>query len=340
VSEMTSRELVIAAIEFEGPERIPYSVWIDTPRFRRDRSAEDLRVVEELLANAPQDWVELWPAPIKEWRSVDGPRVDEWGVTWNDNYPRAHPLEGGWELLDDYQFPDPHSPERFAHVPDVLKGNEDKYKLATVWYTIFERLWTLRGMTNLLRDQYRYRDKFTQLRDRVLEFNTELIKAWLEIGVDGIFFSDDWGTQEGLLINPGLWRELYKPHYERLFAMVHDGGAHVWLHSCGNIMEIIPDLIEVGLDVLNPIQSRAMDVDEVARKFGRALCVWGGLDVQMTVPHGSPEDIDREVQHLVEVFGSHGGGYIGGTSHTILPDAPVANIKAVFEAFQKHCGAR
>ena len=118
---------------------------------------------------------------------------------------------------------------------------------------------------------------------------------------------------------------------------MHDGGAHVWLHSCGNVMQIIPDLIEVGLDVLNPIQSRAMDIEELARQFGGDVCFWGGLDVQATVPRGTPEDIDREVQHLVEVLSSPDGGYLGGTSHTILPDAPLENIRAVFEAFERHC---
>jgi uroporphyrinogen decarboxylase len=335
---MNSREVVKAAIEFQGPDRIPYSPWIDMPRFSRDRSAEDVKIVEELIAEAPQDWIELWPAPVKEWRSVNGPRVDEWGTTWNDNYALGHPLEEGWELMEPYQFPDPHSAGRFAHIPAELEGNEDKYRLATVWCTLFERMWLLRSMENLFRDQYRHREQFLRLRQRILQFDAGIIEEWLKIGVDGIWFSDDWGTQEGLLINPMLWRQLYKPCYEELFTMVHDAGAHVWLHSCGNITEIIPDLMEIGLDVLNPVQSKAMDVDQLGAVYGGRLCFWGGLDVQMTVPHGQPEDIDREVEHLVEVFGSHDGGYIGGTSHTILPDAPVENIKAVFEAFERHCG--
>jgi uroporphyrinogen decarboxylase len=336
---MNSRKLVKATIEFQGPERIPYSPWIDLPRFRRDRSAEDVKVVEQLLAEAPQDWIELWPAPVKEWRSVDGPRVDEWGTTWNDNYSVGHPLEDDWELMEAYRFPDPHSSGRFAHIPAQLQASDDKYRLATVWCTLFERMWLLRGMENLFRDQYRHREQFLRLRERVLEFDSGVIREWLQIGVDGIWFSDDWGTQEGLLINPTLWRELYKPCYEELFAMVHDGGAHVWLHSCGNITEIIPDLIEIGLDVLNPVQSRAMDVDELGATYGDKLCFWGGLDVQVTVPRGTPEDIDGEVRHLVQVLGSCDGGYIGGTSHTILPDAPLENIRAVFEAFERHCGS-
>ena len=336
---MNSRELVKATIEFDGPERIPYSPWIDLPRFRRDRSAEDVQVIEELMAKAPQDWIELWPAPVKEWRSVDGPRVDEWGVSWNDNYAMGHPLEEGWELMEEHQFPDPENLGRFAHIPAELQGNDDKYRLATVWCALFERMWMLRGMENLLRDQYRHREQFARLRDRVLKFDMGVLESWLEIGVDGVWFSDDWGTQEGLLINPNLWRELYKPHYDKLFRLVHDGGAHVWLHSCGNVMQIIPDLIEIGLDVLNPIQSRAMDVDELASRFGGELCFWGGLDVQATVPRGTPEDIDREVRHLVDVLGRPNGGYLGGTSHTILPDAPLDNIRAVFAAFERHCGA-
>lgn len=335
--EMNPRQVVKAAIEFKGPDRIPYSVWIDMPRFRRDRSPEDVEAVEELMAKAPQDWIELWPAPAKEWRSVDGPRVDEWGVTWTDNYAMGHPLEGGWELLDGYEFPDPLKPGRFAHVYPEIEQNRGRYVLATVWATVFERMWLLRGMGNLLRDPYRYYSEFVSLRERVMEFDVEILRKWLEIGVDGVWFTDDWGSQRCLLINPALWRELYKPCYRTLFDLAHQGGAHVWMHSCGNIMDIIPDLIEIGLDVLNPVQPRAMDVDELGRRFGGQVCFWGGLDVQDTVPRGTPQDIDQEVGHLTEVFGEYGGGYIGGTSHTILPDAPLENIRAVYEAFERHC---
>lgn len=336
---MNSREVVKAAIEFMGPDRIPYTVWIDMPCFRRDRSAEDVQAVEELMADAPQDWVELWPAPVKEWRSREGPRVDEWGVTWYDNYAIGHPLGAGWELLDEYQFPDPHKAGRFDHIWAEIEQNNDSYVLGTVWYTVFERMWMLRGMTNALIDPYWNYDRFIYLRDRIMEFDIEILRQCLEIGVDGVFFSDDWGSQQALLINPKDWRRLYKPCYQKLFDMAHQRGAHVWMHICGNIIDIIPDLIEIGLDVLNPVQPRAMNVDELGRRFGGKLCFFGGVDVQETIPRGTPQDIEAEIQHLIKTLGRFDGGYIGGTSHTILPDTPLKNIKALYDAFERYSKA-
>jgi len=155
--------------------------------------------------------------------------------------------------------------------------------------------------------------------------------------VDGIFISDDWGGQETTLMNPDDWRRFYKPCYERMFDLIHRAGLHVWMHSCGNVTQIIPDLIEIGLNVLNPIQPQAMSVDELAEEFGGKLCFFGGVDVQGTLPHGTPQEVKKEVKHLIKTFGKYEGGYIGGTSHTILPDTPLRNIEALFEAFDLYC---
>jgi uroporphyrinogen decarboxylase len=153
--------------------------------------------------------------------------------------------------------------------------------------------------------------------------------------VDGIYFSDDWGTQRGLLMRPDDWRRWYKPQYQRMYDVVHAGGGHVWMHLCGNVATIIPDLIEVGVDVLNPVQPQAMSVDALASEFGGKLCFFGGVDVQQTLPYGSPTDVGREVAHLVNIFGRCNGGYIGATSHTIMPDTPLENIIALFQSFRE-----
>ena len=112
------------------------------------------------------------------------------------------------------------------------------------------------------------------------------------------------------------------------------------MHLCGNVMDIIPDLIEIGLDILNPVQPLAMPIDVLSDRFGGRLCFYGGLDVQSVLPHGSPQDVADEVEHLVRALGGFGGGYIGGTSHTILPDTPAQNIVAAFRAFREQSGLR
>jgi uroporphyrinogen-III decarboxylase len=163
-----------------------------------------------------------------------------------------------------------------------------------------------------------------------------MIDQWLKRRVDGVFFSDDWGSQRGLLINPEDWRKFYKPAYQAMFRRVRDGGAHVLMHLCGNISPILPDLIDIGLNVLNPVQPQALDVRWLSREFGGKVCFNGGVDVQGTMVRETPEAVRTEVHTLVELFGRFNGGYIGGTSHTIMPETPLDNVIALYEAFAEH----
>ena len=137
-------------------------------------------------------------------------------------------------------------------------------------------------------------------------------------------------------MNPDDWRKFYKPAYATMFQRARDAGVHVWFHSCGNITAIIPDLINVGVNVLNPVQPQALDVRQLARDFGGKLCFYGGVDVQGTLIHGTPDDVKREVHELVGLFGSYDGGYIGGTSQSIMPETPLDNIIAMWEAFAEY----
>jgi len=154
--------------------------------------------------------------------------------------------------------------------------------------------------------------------------------------VDGIFFSDDWGSQKGLLINPEDWRKYYKPSYKKMFDRVRSGGAHVWMHLCGNITAILPDLIDLGLNVLNPVQPQAMDVIKLSREYGGKVCFYGGVDVQNTLINGTKEDVKNEIHQLVELFGKFNGGYIGDTSHSIMPETPLDNVIALYETFLEY----
>jgi uroporphyrinogen decarboxylase len=170
----------------------------------------------------------------------------------------------------------------------------------------------------------------------VVEYNLAIIDQWIARGVHGVFFSDDWGCQRGLLMNPDDWRKFYKPAYRRMFARVRSGPAHVWMHLCGNVIAILPDLIEIGLNVLNPVQPQAMDVHLLAREFGGKVCFHGGVDVQGTLVRGTPADVKNEVRTLVKLFGRFNGGYIGGASHSIMPETPLDNVIAMYEAFLEY----
>jgi uroporphyrinogen decarboxylase len=194
----------------------------------------------------------------------------------------------------------------------------------------------LRGFENMLVDPYLDENNFRRLRDRVVEYNLAIIDQWLKRRVHALYFSDDWGSQKGLLMDPEDWRKHYKPSYRRVFDRVRSAGAHVWMHLCGNITAILPDLVDIGLDVLNPVQPQAMDVHLLAREYGGKVCFYGGVDVQGTLIRGSPGDVKREVHGLVDLFGRFGGGYIGGTSHSVMPETPLENVVALYEAFLEH----
>jgi uroporphyrinogen decarboxylase len=344
---MTGRENYKRAIEFQGPAYLPCGIGANLD-WLYDKDEDKRNRVRELSAGFPCDLLG-WVSPADfgaDLETSDGVRrwKDQWGTGWEDDghgaKTESYPIEGGYEALAAYPFPDPNRAGRFDAADERLKQRGDHYVQAVVWFTLFERLWMLRGFNNMLMDPYTDEENFARLRDRVVEYNLAIIDQWTRRGVDAVFFSDDWGCQRGLLMNPDDWRRFYKPSYKRMFQRVRAGGAHVWMHLCGNITAILPDLIEIGLNVLNPVQPQAMDVRELARKFGGRVCFNGGVDVQGTLVRGTPADVKREVHELVSLFGKFNGGYIGGTSHSVMPETPLDNVIAMYEAFSEYQVAR
>jgi uroporphyrinogen-III decarboxylase len=155
----------------------------------------------------------------------------------------------------------------------------------------------------------------------------------IDMGVDMIWLGDDVGMQTGMMMSPYTWREYLKPRMKKLISTFKEykPGIKVAYHSCGNILPIIPDLIEIGLDVLNPIQPMAMDPAEIKREFGDKLCFWGSMCIQDTLPNGSSKDIRTEVKLRMETIGK-GGGLILGPAHNVQADTSVENILAFYEA--------
>lgn len=332
-----------AAIERTQPAYLPVYIEIDFPWFDEQNEAKFDRI-RELQAGIPGDIFNLSPgypgATAKVTENGVSHWKDHWGTGWVDDghgaRTESHPLADGLDLLDSFAFPDPCAPGMFDAPDARLAQRGGRYMLGSVWFTLFERMWMLRGFDNVMVDPFVDPDGFARLRDSVLDYDLAVVDQWLARKVDGIFFSDDWGTQRGLLVDPDLWRDLYKPSYKKLFARVHEGGAHVWMHLCGNITAILPDLIEVGLDVLNPVQPQAMDVDALARDFGGTVCFFGGADVQGTLVRGTPDDVRREAHRLVSALSSPAGGYIASTSHGFMKETPLDNIIALYEAWSEY----
>jgi len=249
--------------------------------------------------------------------------VGDWGELVS--YPLREPS------LQGYTFPDGAAAGRASGIPAVRQQYPD-HLLVVGGAGLFEPAWALCGFENYLGYVMSDPGFVAELTERLADFSCALTEQLAGMGVDGIRFGDDWGFQDRLMVRPEVWRRLFKEQYRRTFGTARRLGLVVMIHSCGNITDILPDLIEVGVDVVHPLQPEAMDVPFCHREYGRDLSFWGGLGSQSTIPLGTVEDVRREVQQRLALFWN--GGYILAPAGAVPTDAPVGNVVAIVdEAF-------
>ncbi len=275
-----------------------------------------------------------------------GPNSDksEWGFTWenfNNDLALGQPKEPvikTWSDLKKYKAPDPTDQKRFDGIRDARKKyGPDRYYKASFILTGFSMMTMLRGFEDLLTDMYLNRQEVEELADIVFGFEEQIIIQLKNHGFDAVTFADDYGTQENLIINPNIWREIFKPRLKKEIDLAHEHGLDVFLHSCGYIYDIIPDLIEIGLDVLNPGQPSLNGIKRMGENFGGKICFSCPVNYQTTGISGSKEDIFREIKEYVDNLGCFNGGLIG----IIIEDlsalgASQENIKHTIEAFRMY----
>jgi uroporphyrinogen decarboxylase len=266
---------------------------------------------------------------------------DEWGTHWAHAFGGVgattidNPIKE-WCQLDDYlahRMPDPHAPGRLDRARAVLADyGEQKYCMAMLPLALFERLHCLRGMENTFYDLYEHEREVSRLCEALTEYLVQLIRDWCQTSISAVFLTDDWGSQEGLMVAPKMWKKYFSAHYRRVFDEIHHGDKDVIFHSCGNVMQIIPELIDLGIDVLDPVQPAAMDVSGVARCFGGKVSFCGGINDQR-LETNSPQEVRDEVHRTIATLGTpFGNGYIVGPANVVTPTVPFENIKALFEA--------
>ena len=153
-------------------------------------------------------------------------------------------------------------------------------------------------------------------------------------GIDGILLGSDWGSQNDLLMSPSCWREMIAPGEKLEYDLVHRAGLDVWLHSCGDIRKILPDITQMGVDALNPVQPECMDIYELKEKYGNAITFWGGISTQRTLPYGTPEEVAEETRKVTAAL-SKNGGYIIAPSQEIQSDVPFENLCALIDTAAK-----
>ncbi len=353
---MTHKERVIKALNHEETDRPPFQATF-TPEFA-DRLRKEFNLPEmvtephhrkwygyDLEVLTGQDALQAGVGWVTNYYLKPEPYVDEWGVSWKiDPYKTPfgighytniakNPLRDDDEAAMAYKAPDPTRPELYSHVERLIKEYGDEYFIiGRVHGTFFETAWALRGLDTLMMDFYMNPDLANHLLDTVGGYHTEVVRQLARRGVDMIWLGDDMGAQSALLLDPDLWREFFKPRMAAIIkeAKTINPNIKIAYHTDGCNYDIIPDLIEIGLDVLNPIQTECMDPEILQEKYGDRLCFFGGIAVQSTLPQGTADDIRKEYHWLKNSLGKNGGWLCAPTHHVQL-DTPMENFFTLLE---------
>lgn len=272
-------------------------------------------------------------------RPVEG-GLDDWGVRWlytneeEGSYPDGQPVIS-IEEVDKLKVPDT---DWEAVTRDMKRQMEelmgqDVLPIAYNELVLFERVQLLLGYEQFMIGLIEYREEFKRLVEQVFSYNMRLVEALLAAGVPGIRFTDDWGMQDRLFISPEDWRFFFKEKYRVLYQMVKERDGYIFHHSCGRIEQIMDDIVELGIDVLDPCQPAANDIFRMKREYGTRMAFMGGLDTQTWLTFASPEEVYERTMSVLGVMGK-GGGYIAAPSHTI--SIPPENKKAMEQAVKDY----
>ena len=355
---MISKERVIKALNHDQPDRPPIFVSV-TPQIG-DSLNNHLRIendglVDSFFANRisyTKALTELgndcvcvaisYPDGFSTRTDENGVITDEWGIKWGNSgmyYEMVgHPLAEVETVndLDSYNFPEALAKGCFDFAGQQIKEYGDNYAIiGEQECTVFELSWYLVGLEKFLIDMMMSMPYVPELLDRVMEINLRQASKLVDMGVDIIWTGDDMGNQDAMMIDPDMWRKVFKPRMQHVFSTLKNINPDIKIayHSCGSIRPIIPDLIEIGLDILNPVQPLAkyMEAQPLKDDFGKKLSFFGGVDIQQLLPNGTAQEIKSSVRDKKKTLGKN-GGYILAPAHNIQPDTPLKNVFAFFEA--------
>jgi len=334
---MTYRETVLAQISHEETHPVPFTLGFEGDvALRLDEyygSTEWRKKLIPYIANIST--VDTMPRS----RVDDMRETDPYGVIWRMDrrpwYLEKAPLDK--PSFEGYEFPKAEAfmrPDRKEQAKVICEEHKDKFLIAHLGWGLFEISWSLRGFENILMDAAMYPDFYDEMLDKIMNLYLAFVEFTVDLPVDAIMFGDDWGDQRSVILGPDLWRQFLKPRWAKIYDAVHAGGKLVITHCCGSIASIMPDVIEIGLDVLESVQPEAegMNPYELKKQYGDKLTFWGGLGTQSTIPYGTPESIKAEVHHLCTEMG-RGGGYILSPAKPLQPETSAENAAAVVEAF-------
>ena len=357
----TSRQRVLKAIRHEQPDTTPTNLegFYDTDRWYKHfctRSRIEIREKLDLdiqsarpvyVGPRKDESLSIWGTPLE---NIYGAGGVGYGV--GRDYPLAHAATV--HEIDAYPWPDAAdfdydvTAEVLLSLPgDRARRLDGKYGIETEgashaeltqngpWVPLVCTLFDLFGLENTLMNMHLeprlIEAALRHVEDFILEFYSRMLGT-AGHACDLVYFGDDFSTQKGLMISPEQWRRFLLPTYRRLFALIKGHDKIVWFHSCGSFHDVMGDLIDAGLDVWETVQVQAVGNDprELKRKYGRNITFYGGISTQKTLPCGTPQDVRKEVRERIAVLG-HGGGYIVGSDHGVMPDVPLENVLAMYD---------
>lgn len=335
---MTSKERVLAALEFKSPDRIPKDIWI-LPAARM-KYGEDL----EDICNRFEVDIASMVGPFDhgftpEYYQV-GQYMDPWGSLWTNLQAGVigevkNPVFKTYDEVDTYEPPISQFlmewEENKENIAKKIQEARDKDKFVIGgWISLFERMQFLRGTENLYCDIALEEEELFTLMEHVMKFERIYVDKWLEMDIDAMAFGDDWGSQRSLLVSPECWKRLFKPLYQELIDKIKAAGKKVFFHSDGYIMDLYPEFIELGVDAINS-QLWCMGVENVAEKYAGQITFWGEISRQTTLPNGTPEEIQECADIMKKYLQVNGGGLIGQSE--INRDVSLENVKALLKAW-------
>lgn len=360
---MKSKERVKRAIEFGNPDRVPYISSNHLPgilttdifpiapipdsNFQPPDSPPNYPHVHPLLIQfGLYKWdTSKWPngKPPRNWQRLPRIEIDEWNGIWDcvDGKTMGHPsrpLIKTWDDLDKIRIPDGLNTDRLKLTHTLSRLFPSKYKLGFMDHFLFERSHFLRGFNNVLIDFRRNPDKMKELISRIKEYFLDCVRSLAQFGVDGVSTPDDLGTQLSPIISPKIFNEFYRDAYAEIVELSHKYKMHFHLHSCGNIGDLMPILVDdIGVDVLS-FDSPHMVGLETAKKYTGRVCFSNCVNIQSIYPFGTPNDVYREVARMIKAVGAKGGGlmiidYFGAPSTL---NVPMKNVKAMWNAVRTY----
>jgi len=293
---VTSHEVIDAAMNFKGPDRCPV-----------DCLSLD---ITDFYHCYPES-----PGPTHARGAVGQEVTDRWGCVWTtlaENLGQCvgHPL-ADWDAFTKYRFPNALDGDPFRTYGERLAQNPDKYLISGAGEGFLERASKLRGMADLFLDFALYPERVHELLDGILRFNLDMVKQYGVHGGPGLLaVLDDLGTQNNLFFSIETWRQFFRPRYKALIDAVHGIGMKFGLHTDGMINKLIPEFLDLGIDVINLMQPLLLGVDEISALARGKICFWNPVDIQSTLPKGNREEIYTQAEELLRKWGTPQGGFI------------------------------